>query len=66
MQLNKNHQSLIYQLLQLNDEQIKRDYLNHLKWTDNISEILQLVDDKQALRLVKLGFDDSCFRKYRR
>lgn len=57
MQLNKNHQSLISQLSKLTDEQLKRDYLNHLEWTDNISEILQLVDDEQALRLVKLGFD---------
>ncbi|MEM1393146.1 MAG: hypothetical protein AAF757_26775 [Cyanobacteria bacterium P01_D01_bin.116] len=57
MQLNKNYQSFISQLSKLTDEQIKRDYLNHLKWTDNISAILPLIDDEQALRMVKLSFD---------
>ncbi|MEL6462961.1 MAG: hypothetical protein AAFQ91_32895 [Cyanobacteria bacterium J06621_15] len=57
MQSNNNHQSLIYQLSQLNDEQIQRDYLNHLEWTDKIASILPLIDDNEALRMVKLGFD---------
>ncbi|MBD2028395.1 HEAT repeat domain-containing protein [Phormidium sp. FACHB-322] len=50
---------LLGQLPKLSDEQLKRDYLNLLKWTEAIALMLSLVDDEpQALRVVKLAMDD--------
>ena len=46
---------LLQLLPNLSDEQLKRDYLNLLKWTEPVVLMLALVDDKdQALRVVKL------------
>ncbi|MBD1872759.1 HEAT repeat domain-containing protein [Nodosilinea sp. FACHB-131] len=43
-------------LPKLSDEQIKRDYLNLLKWTEAIALMLSLVDNEtQALRVVRLA-----------
>lgn len=43
----------------LSDEQLKRDYLNLLKWTEPIALMLSLLDkEEQALRVVKLAIDD--------
>ncbi len=43
----------------LTDDQLKRDYLNYLKWTEPISLMLALEDkDAQALRVVKLALDE--------
>ena len=40
----------------LTDEQLKRDYLNLLKWTEPIALMLALLDEEeQALRVVKLA-----------
>lgn len=49
----------LWQLLpDLSDEQLKRDYLNLLKWTESISLMLALVPNEgQALRVVKLALD---------
>lgn len=42
----------------LTDEQLKRDYLNYLKWTEAIALMLSVVDQKaQVLRVVKLALD---------
>lgn len=50
---------LLQLLPNLSDEQLKRDYLNLLKWTEPIALMLALVDDeKQALRVVELALDD--------
>lgn len=50
---------LLKLLPNLTDDQLKRDYLNYLKWTEPISLMLALVDDEaQALRVVKLAIDD--------
>ncbi|MDJ0704654.1 MAG: HEAT repeat domain-containing protein, partial [Leptolyngbyaceae cyanobacterium MO_188.B28] len=50
---------LLRRLPELNDEQLKRNYLNHLKWTEPIALMLALLDkDYQALRVVKLAMDD--------
>ena len=57
MQSDKNYQSLISQLSQLSDEEIKRDYLNHLEWTQSIASILPLIDDLEALRVIRLALD---------
>lgn len=57
MQSNQNYQSLISQLSQLSDEQVKRDYLNHLEYTEIIASILPLIDDSEALRVVRLALD---------
>ncbi len=57
MQLEKNYQSLISQLSQLSDEQLKRNYLNHLEWTQPIASMLPLIDDLEALRVVCLALD---------
>ncbi|MDY6901607.1 MAG: HEAT repeat domain-containing protein, partial [Cyanobacteriota bacterium] len=57
MQSNINNQSLISQLSQLSDEQVKRDCLNHLEYTEIIASILPLIDDSEALRVVRLALD---------
>ncbi len=50
---------LLQLLPNLSDEELKRDYLNLLKWTEPIALMLALVDEEeQALRLVKLAMDD--------
>jgi HEAT repeat protein len=50
---------LLRLLPDLNDEELKRDYLNLLKWTEPIALMLALVDDEaQALRVVKLAIND--------
>ncbi len=42
----------------LTDEQLKRDYLNYLKWTEAIALMLALVEkESQALRVVRLALD---------
>ena len=46
-------------LAELSDEQLKRDYLNLLKWTEAIALMLALVNkESQAIRMVKLAVDD--------
>ena len=57
MQSDINYQSVISQLSQLSDEQFQRDYLNHLEWTKSIASILPLIDDSQALQVVRLALD---------
>ena len=57
MELNQNYQSLISQVSQLSDEQVKKDYLNHLEWTQSIASMLPLIDDIEALRVVRLALD---------
>jgi hypothetical protein len=43
----------------LTDEQLKRDYLNYLKWTEPMALMLALVDEEtQALRVVRLAMDE--------
>jgi HEAT repeat protein/energy-coupling factor transporter ATP-binding protein EcfA2 len=50
---------LLRLLPELSDEQLKRDYLNLLKWTEPIALMLALLDEeKQALRVVKLAMED--------
>jgi hypothetical protein len=50
---------LLRLLPDLSDEQLKRDYLNLLKWTEPIALMLALIDDEaQALRVVKLAMND--------
>jgi HEAT repeat protein len=47
---------LLRLLPDLSDEQLKRNYLNYLKWTEPIALMLALVDNEaQALRVVKLA-----------
>ncbi len=50
---------LLVLLPELSDEQLKRDYLNLLKWTEAIALMLALVSDEgQALRVLKLAVND--------
>jgi predicted NACHT family NTPase len=50
---------LLERLPTLTDEQLKRDYLNLLKWTELIALMLALVNEEaQALRVVRLAMDD--------
>ncbi|MEQ9353871.1 HEAT repeat domain-containing protein [Coleofasciculus chthonoplastes] len=45
-------------ILELNDNQLKQDYLNYLKWTEPLALMLALVDNKaQAVRMVKLALE---------
>ncbi|NJL39001.1 MAG: TIR domain-containing protein [Leptolyngbyaceae cyanobacterium SM1_4_3] len=47
---------LLQLLPNLSDEQLKRDYLNYLKWTEAIALMLALVEEETlALRVVKLA-----------
>jgi predicted NACHT family NTPase len=49
---------LLRLLPNLSNKQLKRDYLNLLKWTEPIALMLSLMDDEaQALRVVKLPDD---------
>jgi HEAT repeat protein len=53
---------LLQKLLQkpspLNDETLKREYLNYLKWTEPLALMLELVEDEvQAVRVVKLALE---------
>ncbi|NER78416.1 MAG: TIR domain-containing protein [Leptolyngbya sp. SIO1D8] len=50
---------LLRLLTELSDKQLKRDYLNLLKWTEPIALMLALVDEEdQALRVVELAIDN--------
>jgi energy-coupling factor transporter ATP-binding protein EcfA2 len=49
---------LLQILPSLSNEQLKRDYLNYLKWTEAIALMLSLLkQEDQALRTVKLALD---------
>lgn len=49
-------EELLKKLPKLSDAELKRDYLNYLKWTEAIALLLGLIDDdSQAIRLVKLA-----------
>jgi HEAT repeat protein len=44
--------------LGLSDDELKRDYLNYLKWTEPLALMLELVEDKaQVVRVVKLALE---------
>jgi predicted NACHT family NTPase len=44
--------------LGLSDDELKRDYLNYLKWTEPLALVLELVEDEaQAVRVVQLALD---------
>lgn len=52
-------ESLLRCLPKLSDEELKRDYLNYLKWTEPVALMLALLDDEaQALRVVRLAMDE--------
>ena len=52
-------EQLLLRLPDLSDEELKRDYLNLLKWTEPIALMLAMVDEEdQALRTVRLAVDD--------
>ena len=49
-------EALLHRLPQLSDEQLKRDYLNYLKWTEPVALMLAMVEEEaQALQVVKVG-----------
>ncbi|WP_138502658.1 HEAT repeat domain-containing protein [Nostoc sp. PA-18-2419] len=49
---------LLQQFGNINDDKLKRDYLNYLKWTEPLALMLLLVEDEaQAVRVVKLALD---------
>lgn len=49
---------LLRQLPNLSDIQLKRDYLNFVKWTEPLLIILSLLEDKeQVLRIVRLAIE---------
>jgi HEAT repeat protein len=51
-------EALLQRLPQLSDEQLQRDYLNYLKWTEPIALMLALVEQEaQALRVVRLALE---------
>ncbi|OUL30340.1 HEAT repeat domain-containing protein [Nostoc sp. 106C] len=57
-QLPLESNNLLQQLAQLSDEQLQRDYLNYLQWTEPITQMLaQLEDEAQALRVVRLALE---------
>jgi predicted NACHT family NTPase len=50
---------LLQRLSDLSDEQLKRDYLNYLKWTEAIALMLSLpeITEKQAVRSMELALE---------
>jgi HEAT repeat protein/predicted MPP superfamily phosphohydrolase len=51
-------ESLLKLLPSLSDDELKRDYLNYLKWTEPLALMLELVEDEaQAVRVVKLALN---------
>lgn len=49
---------LLKLLPSLGDDQLKREYLNYLKWTEPLALMLELVEDEaQAVRVVKLALE---------
>lgn len=51
-------ETLLKQILYLSDEQLKRDYLNYLKWTETLALMLELVEQEaQAVRVVQLALE---------
>ncbi|MFB2977767.1 HEAT repeat domain-containing protein [Microseira sp. BLCC-F43] len=51
-------ESLLEKLPHLSDEELKRQYLNYLKWTEPLALMLELVNEQQqALRVVNLAID---------
>ncbi len=51
-------EQLLRQLPQLNNDCLKWDYLNYLKWTESIALMLELVEDEpEALRVVRLALE---------
>ncbi|WP_159790401.1 HEAT repeat domain-containing protein [Sodalinema gerasimenkoae] len=52
-------ESLLRRLPHLSDEELKRDYLNYLKWTEPVALMLALLDEEAtALRVVRLAMDE--------
>jgi HEAT repeat protein len=51
-------EALLNRLPYLSDEQLQRDYLNYLKWTEPIASMLSLVEQEaQALCIVRLALN---------
>ncbi|NEP52752.1 MAG: hypothetical protein F6K65_29685 [Moorea sp. SIO3C2] len=51
-------ESLLQQLPSINDQELQQNYINHLKWTETLVEMLRLVDNQdQVQRVVKLGLE---------
>ena len=50
-------EALLEQLSKLDNEQLKREFLNYLKWTEPIALTLALVDETQTVRVVKLALE---------
>jgi HEAT repeat protein/3',5'-cyclic AMP phosphodiesterase CpdA len=51
-------ETLMKLLPSLSDEELKREYLNYLKWTEPLALMLELVEDEaQAVRVVKLALE---------
>ncbi len=51
-------ESLLKLLPSLGDDELKREYLNYLKWTEPLALMLELVEDEaQAMRVVKLALE---------
>jgi HEAT repeat protein len=49
---------LLKVLPSLSDDEVKREYLNYLKWTEPLALMLELVEDEvQAMRVVKLALE---------
>ncbi len=49
-------ETLVLEFDKITDEQLKWDYLNYLKWTETMAVVAGLLrEEKQAVRLVKLG-----------
>ncbi|KAM3097776.1 NACHT domain-containing protein [Phormidesmis sp. 146-12] len=50
-------EALLNRRIHLDGEVLKREYLNYLKWTEPVALMLGLVDEAQAVRLVKLALE---------
>ncbi|BAY31654.1 hypothetical protein NIES2107_35400 [Nostoc carneum NIES-2107] len=60
-QADTSSEILYQQIQRLGDHELQVEYLNQLQWTEPIAQILPLVDDETALRVVKLALEvDLC------
>jgi predicted NACHT family NTPase len=51
-------EALLGQVAKMSDAQLKRDYLNYLKWTEPVALMLALLEDEvQAVRVVRLALE---------
>ena len=50
-------EALLEQVRELSDEELKREYLNYMKWTEPVALLLLMVHEGRALQIVSLAIE---------